>query len=324
MSTILISLPLEPDSVSIAYKEYVFNHLIAVMLSILLPVYNCSCVALVTELQRQCVECGTEFEIIVADDGSSVTSYVEHNLRIERLEGVRYITRKQNVGRSAIRNFLISQAQGEWLLFIDGDLTLDNSHFIRRYLQAKSNVVVGGIRIGGDPNRWKNNLRYHYEKAYEQKNTPQDRQCHATKHFRTTNFLAHKDIMMEHSFDENFVQYGYEDVLFGKSLAMDHIAITHIDNPITLDFFESNSEFLDKTEQSLRTLYTFRNQLKGYSKLLETAEKIKKLHLQKLVNAAYFLVGQRIKKHLQGNNPSIFLFNVYKLMYYIHHEKNTL
>ena len=43
--------------------------------------------------------------------------------------------------------------------------------------------------------------------------------------------------MMEHSFDENFVQYGYEDVLFGKSLAMDHVAITHIDNPITLDFF---------------------------------------------------------------------------------------
>ena len=324
MSTILISLPLEPDSVSIAYKEYVFNHLMAVMLSILLPVYNCSCVALVTELQRQCVECGTEFEIIVADDGSSVASYIEHNLRIERLDGVRYITRKQNVGRSAIRNFLISQAQGEWLLFIDGDLTLDNSHFIRRYLQAKSNVVVGGIRIGGDPNRWKNNLRYHYEKAYEQKNTPQDRQCHATKHFRTTNFLAHKDIMMKHSFDENFVQYGYEDVLFGKSLAMDHVAITHIDNPITLDFFESNSEFLDKTEQSLHTLYTFRNQLKGYSQLLETAEKIKKLHLQKLVNAAYFLVGQRIKKHLQGNNPSIFLFNVYKLMYYIHHEKNTL
>ena len=294
------------------------------MLSILLPVYNCHCRALVTELQRQCVESGTEFEIIVADDGSSVTSYVEHNLRIERLEGVRYITRKQNVGRSAIRNFLISQARGEWLLFIDGDLTLDNPHFIRRYLQTKSNVVVGGIRIGGDPDIWKNNLRYRYEKAYEQKNTLQDRQCHATKHFRTTNFLAHKDIMMEHSFDENFVQYGYEDVLFGKSLAMDHIAITHIDNPITLDFFESNSEFLDKTEQSLRTLYTFRNQLKGYSQLLETAEKIKKLHLQKLVNAAYFLVGQRIKKHLQGNNPSIFLFNVYKLMYYIHHEKNTL
>ena len=122
------------------------------MLSILLPVYNCNCAALVTELQRQCVESSADFEIIVADDGSSVASYIEHNLRIERLEGVRYITRRQNVGRSAIRNFLVSQAQGEWLLFIDGDLTLDNPHFIRRYLQARNNDgVVGGIRNGGRP-----------------------------------------------------------------------------------------------------------------------------------------------------------------------------
>lgn len=40
------------------------------MLSILLPIYKCSCVALVTELQRQCMECGIAYEIIVADDGT--------------------------------------------------------------------------------------------------------------------------------------------------------------------------------------------------------------------------------------------------------------
>ena len=172
------------------------------MLSILLPVCNCNCAALVTELQRQCVESSTDFEIIVADDGSSVASYIEHNLRIERLEGVRYITRRQNVGRSAIRNFLVSQAQGEWLLFIDGDLTLDNPHFIRRYLQARNkDVVVGGIRIGGDPDVWRNNLRYRYEKAYEQKNTVKNRQQYATKHFSTANFLAHKSVMRNLSFD---------------------------------------------------------------------------------------------------------------------------
>ena len=202
------------------------------MLSILLPVYNCNCAALVTELQRQCVESSIDFEIIVADDGSSVASYIEHNLRIERLEGVRYITRRQNVGRSAIRNFLVSQAQGEWLLFIDGDLTLDNPHFIRRYLQARNkDVVVGGIRIGGDPDVWRNNLRYRYEKAYEQKNTVKNRQQYATKHFSTANFLAHKSVMRNRSFDERFTRYGYEDVLFGKSLAEAHIPITHIDNP---------------------------------------------------------------------------------------------
>lgn len=295
------------------------------MLSILLPVYNCNCAALVTELQRQCVESSTDFEIIVADDGSSVASYIEHNLRIERLEGVRYITRRQNVGRSAIRNFLVSQAQGEWLLFIDGDLTLDNPHFIRRYLQARNNdIVVGGIRIGGDPDVWRNNLRYRYEKAYEQKNTVKNRQQYATKHFRTTNFLVHKDIMTSHPFDENFTRYGYEDVLFGKELAMEHVPIMHIDNPITLDSFEDNSTFLDKTEESLRTLYNFRDQLKDYSRLLDTAGRLRALHLQGVLSMVYSLVGQPIKKRLQGNNPSVFWFNVYKLLYYLHYEKNTI
>ena len=295
------------------------------MLSILLPVYNCNCAALVTELQRQCVESSTDFEIIVADDGSSVASYIEHNLRIERLEGVRYITRRQNVGRSAIRNFLVSQAQGEWLLFIDGDLTLDNPHFIRRYLQARNNdIVVGGIRIGGDPDVWRNNLRYRYEKAYEQKNTVKNRQQYATKHFRTTNFLVHKDIMTSHPFDENFTRYGYEDVLFGKELAMEHVPIMHIDNPITLDSFEDNSTFLDKTEESLRTLYNFRDQLKDYSRLLDTAARLRALHLQGVLSMVYSLVRQPIKKHLQGNNPSVFWFNVYKLLYYLHYAKNTI
>lgn len=295
------------------------------MLSILLPVCNCNCAALVTELQRQCVESSTDFEIIVADDGSSVASYIEHNLRIERLEGVRYITRRQNIGRSAIRNFLVSQAQGEWLLFIDGDLTLDNPHFIRRYLQARNNdVVVGGIRIGGDPDIWRNNLRYRYEKAYEQKNTVKNRQQYATKHFSTANFLAHKTVMRNRSFDERFTRYGYEDVLFGKSLAEAHIPITHIDNPITFDFFDPNSTFLDKTEESLRTLYNFRNQLKDYSRLLDTAGRLRALHLQGVLSMVYSLVGQLIKKHLQGNNPSVFWFNVYKLLYYLHYAKNTI
>lgn len=151
------------------------------MLSILLPVYNCHCRALVTELQRQCVECGTEFEIIVADDGSlscsdSVLSppdsiaaspllpcssaavrsratrhcLVEENRTIENLPHVRYIIREKNVGRSAIRNFLVSQAKGDRLLFIDGDLSLNNPSFIRNYLQTEGDVVVGGIAIGGE------------------------------------------------------------------------------------------------------------------------------------------------------------------------------
>jgi len=70
---------------------------------------------------------------------------VEENRTIENLPHVRYIIREKNVGRSAIRNFLVSQAKGDRLLFIDGDLSLNNPSFIRNYLQTEGDVVVGGI-----------------------------------------------------------------------------------------------------------------------------------------------------------------------------------
>ena len=99
------------------------------MLSILLPVYKCSCVALVTELQRQCMECGIAYEIIVADDGTMADAtnqyIVERNKVIGQLEGVQYIIRQENVGQSAIRSYLWSRSRGDSRLFIDGDLSLD-------------------------------------------------------------------------------------------------------------------------------------------------------------------------------------------------------
>ena len=77
------------------------------MLSILLPVYKCSCVALVTELQRQCMECGIAYEIIVADDGTMADTMnqhiVERNKVIGQLEGVRYIISHSHLPFFAIK-----------------------------------------------------------------------------------------------------------------------------------------------------------------------------------------------------------------------------
>ena len=90
---------------------------------------------------------GTNFEIIVTDDASPDKRFIIKNRTISNLDGVRYIERKQNVGRSAIRNYLVSQSSKEWILFIDGDLSLNNAKFIHNYLQAEGDVIVGGISI---------------------------------------------------------------------------------------------------------------------------------------------------------------------------------
>lgn len=302
------------------------------MLSILLPVYNCNCVALVTELQRQCVECKVEFEIIVADDGSlsgaigtnaACQHLIDKNKVIEQLKGVRYIIRAKNVGRPAIRNFLVSQSKGDRLLFIDGDLSLGNPSFIHNYLQTEADVVVGGIVIGGNPDQWKGNLRYRYERQCEAINTVESRQSQPYQHL-ATNLLVRRSVLGEKPYDENISHYGYEDVLLGKRFQQQQVAIKHIDNPVLFCDFEDNASYLAKTEEALRTLFAFRKELKGYSRLLDKAEQIERLHFSPLFVTAYKLFNEPIKNCLLGNKPKVFWFNIYKLLYYLHYTKNAI
>jgi glycosyltransferase, group 2 family protein len=227
------------------------------------------------------------------------------------------------VGRSAIRNFLVSQAKGDRLLFIDGDLSLNNPSFIRNYLQTEGDVVVGGIAIGGNPDQWKGNLRYRYERQCEAINTVESRQSQPYQHL-ATNLLVHRSVLGEKPYDENISHYGYEDVLLGKRFQQQKVAIKHIENPVLFCDFEDNASYLAKTEEALRTLFAFRKELKGYSRLLDKAEQIERLHLSPLFVTAYKLFNEPIKNCLLGNKPKVFWFNIYKLLYYLHYTKNAI
>lgn len=291
-------------------------------LSILIPTYNNVCLELVKSLQAQAALLPHfSYEIIVADDGSTDSNTIDSNRSINDIRNCKYIEREKNVGRAAIRNFLAYQAKYCWLLFIDSDLQVDDTDFIKKYIIAEGKVIVGGIKIGGSLKSLKNNLRYKYEKACEKQHDYQHRKNMGDKEFRTTNFLISKEIIKECPFDENFKFYGYEDVLFGKSICLKGYSIKHIDNPVLLDDFETNYQFILKTEEACRTLYQFRKELKGYSKLIDYSEKLNRLlFIKPLLNKAYPLIGLHIKARLLGNKPSVFWFNIYKLLYYMHLE----
>ena len=123
--------------------------------------------------------------------------------------------------------------------------------------------------------------------------------------------------MLTHPFDERFKKYGYEDVLFGKTLKEYNIKIEHIDNVLGYDNFASNYSFILKTEESLHTLYQFKDELQGYSKIIRYASHLERWHVSCLCKKLFPLLSLGIKARLTGNKPNIFLFNVYKLMYYI-------
>ena len=287
-------------------------------LSILIPTYNDLCVKLVGDLRQQAEQTGIGYEILVGDDGSTDHEVVSENRQIDQWAHCRYLVQPQNTGRAAIRNRLAREARYDWLLFVDSDMTVVRPDYIGQYVaQDNADVVDGGVTIGGDAEVLKQNLRYLYEKASEHEHTADKRQQNPYSDFHTANFLIRRDIMLAHPFDERFRYYGYEDVLFGKQLKANHIAITHIDNPMGFCTFESNHDFVAKTEEGLRTLCQFRNELRGYSRLITLVEGIHIPLILSLIRLSHRVFGKLIRRNLCSAHPSLRLFNLYKLGYFL-------
>lgn len=287
-------------------------------LSILIPTFNDVCVDLVKELhvQTEAID-GLDYEIIVADDGSTDKDVIARNKEINTVSNCRYIESGVNKGRAAIRNFLVNRASKDWLLFIDADMVVNNNHYIKTYAELDTeDVVYGGYVVNGDSNRFKGNLRYKYERQYSGNSNATKRNENPYNDFHTSNFLARRNVMLVHPFNENIKRYGYEDVIWGKELKKACINIKHIDNPLSFEIFENNTSFVTKTAEGVSTLFEYRKQLKDNSPLISTWSKIDKLHLTALFNACFSLFENRIKNNLIGNKPSVFLFKIYKLGLY--------
>lgn len=288
-------------------------------LSILMPCYNNECYGLVAGLRAQAediIRSGRrlEYEIIVADDGSTDARAIAANRRIDALPRCTYELRGRNVGRSAIRNHLARKARYGWLLFIDSDMKLRNGSFLRNYTEADGHeAIYGGYDVRGDAAALRGNLRYRYESAYNRNSSAEERRKSPYSSFHVSNLAIRRDIMLAHPLDGRITRYGHEDLLFGKALARDGVEITHIDNPVSFEDFETNADFLAKTEESVETLYALRGELDGYSSVIAAARRIGKAHMARAFTAAFNLAAKAIKNNLTGNNPSVLLFNIYKL-----------
>lgn len=306
-------------------------------LSILLPSYNNVCVSLVQVLQRQAdalrgkLDKPFRYEIIVADDCSTDAACIDANRVIGDMLHCRYLRMEQNVGRAQIRNVLISESRGDYVLLIDSDLFLCDDNYLYKYATSTADVVYGGTRIGGEgfamvdneanTENLKGNLRYIYEKKAEPSHRAAFRQLRPNQEISVCNLYARRDIMEAHPFDSRFKAYGYEDVLFGKRLAESGIEVTHIDNPVLINEFEPNSVFVKKTEEAIITLCRFEQDLEGYSNL-----KTKVTTLGRYIPLSLFRLWHRImknkeKRNLTGSKPSLLLFKLYKLGFFLENRK---
>ena len=290
------------------------------MLSILIPTYNYNVYPLVYSLQKQCADAGIAYEIIVLDDGSKWAENAE-NEKINLLPGCTFRELEQNIGRSSIRNLLAQTARYDWLLFLDADTMTVNDTLISGYIPCMNNeikIVYGGIEYQKERPAQKDLLRWIYGNGREV--VPADeRNKEPYLKILTLNFLIHKKVFEKVRFNESIPNLRHEDTLFSYNLSQAKIKAEHINNTVCHLGLESSEIFIRKEEQSAEVLnyLTTHNLIDpDYVGVSRTYKKLKNLGLLPVAKLFFTLFRKAFYSNLKSNNPSLFIFDVYRLGYF--------
>lgn len=300
------------------------------MLSILIPVYNFDCVVLVKELHNQCMELNISFEILVLDDTS--TQHKVENRMINDLENCQYIESTIHFGRAKIRNELGRRAKFENLLFIDSDALVDRPDFIQKYIdnKDKAQAVIGGMKYSENPPK-ENALRWYYGSQREfipaetRNKTPY-------KSLISFNIMLKKSVFGKHPFDEGSIDveksgYGHEDTLLGLELKNNNISVLHIDNQLVHDYLETNEGFIANSLIAVEK-YVFNPQFQEKEiveqiKIFRVFEKMKSFRMIGVLSFIFKNFKSLMKKNLFKSNPSIRIFDFYRLSYLAYYYKKN-
>ncbi len=293
------------------------------MLSICIPVYNFEVFPLINELYTQIKNSSTINELIVVDDCSQ-QQFKTANQRIKELPGVIYEELDKNIGRSKIRNYLCSKASFPYLLFMDCDALILDKNFVSNYFKAISklddtnSLICGGRTYQRQHPKDLTSLHWVWGNKREAFNA-ETRSRNPYQSFMTNNFVIAKTVLENNPFNEALSGYGHEDTLLGYEMKKKNVPIIHIDNPVEHIGLEEASVILEKTFESTKNLlkiYQITKKDKDFvciSKLLRTFEIISKYQLTGFIKFLFKIFRKAIEYNLKSSNPSIFLFDLYKL-----------
>lgn len=300
------------------------------MLSVCIPIYNYTVTLLIEELLIQLRNENISFEIIAIDDASD-----KHfrKLNMVVLKHTKHIQLEENIGRAKIRNKFIDIAQYDYLLFIDNDSRINSSNYIHNYIEAIKSappqIVFGGRVFGKKPSQKGRLLRWKYGIKKESK-TAAIRNLTPNKSFMTNNFIIHRSLFEKVKFNENLVEYGHEDTLFGFDLKKQGIIINHIENPVLNGDYESNDHYLIKTEKAIINLiYMIKHNnnepdfINDVS-LLKFHQKLLSLKIAWFFHWVFILKRPFIRFLLSKGFANMTLFSYYKLGYLMINYKRYL
>lgn len=287
------------------------------MISILVPVYNWDIKNLVFELNHQISHVETEIEVIFYDDFSTNRVQAKKNEIVATQFGFSYYVSQENRGIANALNFLSTLATYDWLIYLDADVFPANKNFLQMYLQSiksKNEVFCGGL-LYEEKEPSEGVLRWKYGKKYEVQ-TLDEANENPYLNFKTCNFLIHKSVFQLNKFKSDKNLYGGIDTLFGLSLKKINIEVSFIENRVYHHGLENNQLFLKKTSlaiDSMIRLYENKDFVAENTRLVDFYLVLKKYKLVYFLKPLLQIIRPFMYKNLTSNNPSINIFQVYKL-----------
>ena len=289
------------------------------MLSILIPTYNYLIVELVNRVHKQAITATIPFEIIIIDDCSTNKDIINANKIINGLEFCTYIQNDNNLGRTASRNILAIKAKYNLLLFLDADVLPKYNDFINRFelsINTNPKVIFGSVCYNKEKPKPDQLLRWKYGHHRETKSVEDRLQNPYT--IVSSSLLIDKEVFFENN-TLNSNTYGL-DILFSGNLSMNNVKVKHIDNPVFHLGLESNNTFLKKSLEAVKSSYLLEknNQIKKDLRPLQKSYLLlNKWKVDGIFCDFFKLLKKPIKSNLLSNNPSMFLFDLYRLQYFI-------
>lgn len=285
-------------------------------LSILIPSYNWDCTKLVNDLLEQIPE---DAEIIVGNDKSTSEEVIKAYQKIASMKQCRVYEPTENLGRSKIRNKLFELSHGQWILFIDCDTEIDSPNFISNYLKATeehpADVYYGGMKNTTEcPQGCE--LRWTYETVASKRLSLEFRQKHPFDSLTTQNFMISRDAFVQTGFMEEITNYGYEDTVLFMNLERLGKRVHHLENRLIHLDIDTNRNFLAKTREALRTLYSLPENMWPQTRMVGMYQRLKKYHMYRVVALIHLFLLPITRRILCSRFVSLKLFQFYKLGYF--------